>query len=857
MYEKYQSKLTVLEQQLTLYPHRLAKGISVVIPIYDGIDYIDTSLKSLMDQNINNANYEIILVFNGKFHDEVNYIYSNENFNKNLDITILINDEPSAGAARNLGVKYAKYSHITFVDIDDFLSENFIQSNFNHLEDNTILFSQIHNIENEQIDTENVLNLEILNSYEKRTISLIDLNRISTITACKVIPKNLLLTQNFRSYLRSGEDTVYFCELFTNNRPKLKVIPLEENAIYYRLIRENSVSRKASSHDFLISQRIEILEILDQLLQIVKNKQVEKLITFKYNAQITFMNKYLKENLNEHQEIVNMIKSMNFEYFNFSLLNKGIASRLIVSYCFPPFSDTSATIIAKRILEDNEIVDVVSNNLNKIRNKESSLKNLIEHLVGNHALINTQASFSNMYYLSEFINNAFAKFLVNENSYKEVYSRAMFPISHFPPLFMKFIKPNIKWTAEFSDPLLIDINSNERYANIENDSLVKNLSEGLLGNFSKYVDENLFNLMEIIPFHLADELVFTNENQLEFMISRFTEEEREYIREKSVILKHPTLGREHYQIKNTDNNFDPAIINIGYFGNFYNNRSYNQFIDLITYLNHNFKYLFKLHIYTNKQDMSNQEIEELNKNKINVNDYLPFLDFLNTTTKLDMLLINDTKTKQTKSVNPYLPSKLSDYIGSGIPILSLTENGSIMSKMNLSNMIKINQKLFEESTINLSASTMKQLIANIESIVSKKEERLVTVERDSIIFSNSELNMSLTNDLVLENIEKQEWMIKPKQLPIKMKNDYIITIQNITEKKISFKVQSFYSMKNVIKVDFIYENQQKNRKCISTMRRSESIELNPGQKIKFKLNYKKYYDQYSFLEAGRLKFTGI
>src|SRR5699024_1030304 len=182
-------------------------------------------------------------------------------------------------------------------------------------------------------------------------------------------------------------------------------------------------------------------------------------------------------------------------------------------------------------------------------------------------------------------------------------------------------------------------------------------------------------------------------------------------------------------------------------------------------------------------------------------------------------------------------------------------------------MIKINQKLFEESTINLSASTMKQLIADIESIVSKKEERLVTVERDSIIFSNSELNMSLTNDLVLENIEKQEWMIKPKQLHIKMnktqpmtiktKNDNIITNQYRTDKKTRCKVQSFYSMKNVIKVDFIYENQQKNRKRISTMRRSESIELNPGQKIKFKLNYKKYYDQYSFLEAGRLKFTGI
>src|SRR5699024_12833586 len=44
-----------------------------------------------------------------------------------------------------------------------------------------------------------------------------------------------------------------------------KVISLESNAIYYRRIRENSISRKEGTFDFLVFQRLEILEILDQI----------------------------------------------------------------------------------------------------------------------------------------------------------------------------------------------------------------------------------------------------------------------------------------------------------------------------------------------------------------------------------------------------------------------------------------------------------------------------------------------------------------------------------------------------------------------------------------------------------------
>ena len=59
---------------------------------------------------------------------------------------------------------------------------------------------------------------------------------------------------------------------------------------------------------------------------------------------------------------------------------------------------------------------------------------------------------------------------------------------------------------------------------------------------------------------------------------------------------------------------------------------------------------------------------------------LNYFEFLNATTKFDILLINDTITKGNFKVNPFLPSKYSDYIGSGSDIWGICEDDSILSK---------------------------------------------------------------------------------------------------------------------------------------------------------------------------------
>ena len=61
--------------------------------------------------------------------------------------------------------------------------------------------------------------------------------------------------------------------------------------------------------------------------------------------------------------------------------------------------------------------------------------------------------------------------------------------------------------------------------------------------------------------------------------------------------------------------------------------------------------------------------------------FLPYLEFLAATRRFDVLLVNDAKVTDSHGINPYLPSKISDYSGSGSDIWSLVEDGSVLSSI--------------------------------------------------------------------------------------------------------------------------------------------------------------------------------
>ena len=109
--------------------------ISVIIPVYNTIEYLPVCLKSVVSQTIGSDNMEIILVDDGSTDGSVDYMKTFAERNKNTKLICLQNNTGSAGRVRNIGIKEAKGKWIYFVDSDDWLGPEALERLVKHAEE--------------------------------------------------------------------------------------------------------------------------------------------------------------------------------------------------------------------------------------------------------------------------------------------------------------------------------------------------------------------------------------------------------------------------------------------------------------------------------------------------------------------------------------------------------------------------------------------------------------------------------------------------------------------------------------------------------------------------------------------------
>lgn len=98
--------------------------ISIVIPLYNGAKYLPACLQSIFEQTY--PSYEIIIAYDTKTTDNSLSIITE--LSKVHPILIDINCDTSTGSARNRGFKKASGKYVIFMDADDELMPNYLQS---------------------------------------------------------------------------------------------------------------------------------------------------------------------------------------------------------------------------------------------------------------------------------------------------------------------------------------------------------------------------------------------------------------------------------------------------------------------------------------------------------------------------------------------------------------------------------------------------------------------------------------------------------------------------------------------------------------------------------------------------------
>jgi poly(ribitol-phosphate) beta-N-acetylglucosaminyltransferase len=338
-------------------PGALAHGVSVVLPVYRGGNEVGTCLASLAAQTLDPARFEVVVVINGEPDGTARVLADFRARHPKLDIRVVTSGSPGAGRARNAGLAAARFAFSTFVDHDDYVSPYFLESLLDRAGDDVVSIAALVNIlPDGALDEENVINRE-LRRFAGRTCTPSEIPRALSFNAAKLVPTVLAREVGYETGLTSGEDMVFFSRLFHLAPLLLRVCPPEPTAVYYRVLRENSVSRRAIDFGFAVRERLEVMSRLDQLSRGADDSMRAVLAQW-ITGQADFVNRYLRACPADHPRVVAELDRAGLSSVPHASINRGVGTGLVVAYDLDLAAE-SGHGVASAIRAAGCVVDIV------------------------------------------------------------------------------------------------------------------------------------------------------------------------------------------------------------------------------------------------------------------------------------------------------------------------------------------------------------------------------------------------------------------------------------------------------------------------------------------------------------------
>lgn len=386
------------------------------------------------------------------------------------------------------------------------------------------------------------------------------------------------------------------------------------------------------------------------------------------------------------------------------------ATGLALLYNFSPFQDTGSTVASKRIRQFGESVDVIACSFLHHKKPDPTIERIAAPYVRTRHFLPFAPSWATWVAHSAFAEHAAnlaSRYMAERGRpYEFLYSRGMWSPSLIGGALVKLRHPEVRWIAEFSDPLSQDVTGAHRGGPTVDNACRKELVSAFENSFGPMSEEekSVFAIAENMVFALADEIIFTNALQMKTMVDKIHRRDlKERVLANAKVSHHPSLPREFYEMVPHDPQVSPDQLNIAYFGEFYSSRGLIEVTSAMRSLPERLQERVHLHVFTNyvpvgkggrrPRNFSAKQYEDLVARAVNgvgaegiehmvtFHPSLPFLEFLAATDSFDLLVVRDAASGEHHVVNPYLPSKWSDYAGSGAATWAIVEEGSTIASM--------------------------------------------------------------------------------------------------------------------------------------------------------------------------------
>ncbi|TXL62321.1 glycosyltransferase [Aeromicrobium terrae] len=671
-------------------------GVSVLVRTHEGAASILETLESLTGQTLEPDRFEILVVPNGPDDGTVELVRDFRDRHHESNIRIIWCPVTGVGPSTNVGMAAARREYVTIVDDDDTVSPSFLSSLLAVARPDTIAHAYLADVSPDEDfpDFDTYVNRSVTRA-SGRTVHPAEVRSALSFNTAKLVLTRHARAVRARENLRFGTDVVFWNTLANRFKLSVTVVPTSDHAIYYRHRRIGSYSRPAElSREMGISARLDTIEALWPIYS-DPTQYGHRAARHAVQSAARGIGEFLHEHPDDHELAVDEIKDRRLEPFPWRSMNRDRARDLATCYAFLPSNNTSAIVGGRRVRAHGLAVDLITQDLSSRFEHDRAALDIVKPYVGNQHTVGGRPGERTWAPMAAYALEGIEKIAEWERAqgpYRSVYSRAMWPASHVLAALHKVRRPSTFWIAEFSDPLSHGLRSQPRRSGRGEDALTEELDLGLRqAGFKPPSGELLMPWIEHLAYVLADEILFTNEHQRSYMISHIDDEAlRRRVLDQSVVTPHPTLPPEFYQRSDATLARKPDTVHVAYFGAFYVTRGLTEVVDAVRRLDASQRSRLEIHVYTkDPRDLGDQLKKHKLTGIIKPHPYVHYLDFLHLTTQFDCLIVNDARTLDTHEVNPYLPSKLSDYRGSGRPIWAVVEPGSILSRQDVEHMSEL------------------------------------------------------------------------------------------------------------------------------------------------------------------------
>lgn len=451
-------------------------------------------------------------------------------------------------------------------------------------------------------------------------------------------------------------------------------------------IEETDQSASESPTNFSLTESLTYLKRIEELRAYAPQAIRTELLTLT-KAELKRLNTWLRASPGEQRAVAEEIEAWAHVGFPYEVLNEGLGKTLVVSYAFAPDMDTAGMVMARRIRTWGQVVSVMSNDLSATNKYDPECFQMCAPFVERQIKINAKPTVFDWHRISWFVRKGMKYIDQNPHWFAQhdhLYSRVMQPPSHFLAAMIKLENPDIKWTAEFSDPLSRGVRNEVKYARLtpaKDDPVFQAVRDHIeQSGLLEIANDNLLLWDELLAYSLADELVFANERHHQYMVENVPDFRlQERVASISRADPHPPPPKRFYDVAESPIVLDKTKINIGYLGYFYDTRRLAELTDALELLSPKERDEVAI-TFIGKNPLDVLERNGVDVDTLNIEVYPPvtYFEALAMQKDFDYLIVNDASTKENFDYNIYLPSKYSDMIHGHSKVWGITEPGSLI-----------------------------------------------------------------------------------------------------------------------------------------------------------------------------------